>query len=110
IHKLCKELSKICSRFNFVDELHANLESMRQDAKTIQNTNLRKNAESEIARLEKLANDLSSNARQYASTSFNSDTNDSDTYNSNSYNSNTYDSNANDFNASNYEKSKPKKI
>ncbi|CAG8789804.1 10457_t:CDS:2, partial [Dentiscutata erythropus] len=56
IHKLCKELSKICSRFNFVDELNANLESMRQDAKAIRNTNLRKNAEAEIARLEKLAN------------------------------------------------------
>ncbi|CAG8761657.1 11077_t:CDS:1, partial [Racocetra fulgida] len=61
IHKLCKELSKICSRFNFVDELHANIESMRQDARLIQNVNIRKNAESEIARLEKLANDLSSN-------------------------------------------------
>ncbi|CAG8535757.1 7569_t:CDS:2 [Ambispora leptoticha] len=59
IHKLCLDLSKICSRFNFVDELHANIESMRQDARTIQNINLRKNAEMEIQRLEKLANDLS---------------------------------------------------
>src|SRR5436309_10868012 len=42
IHKLCNELSKICSRFNFVDELHANIESMKQDARTIQNTNVRK--------------------------------------------------------------------
>jgi len=60
IHKLCNELSKICSRFNFVDELHANIESMKQDARILQNTNLRKNAEKEIQRLEKLANDLSS--------------------------------------------------
>jgi hypothetical protein len=60
IHKLCHDLSKICSRFNFVDELHANIESMKQDARTIQNTSLRKNAEAEIRRLEKLANDLSS--------------------------------------------------
>ncbi|CAG8800815.1 1883_t:CDS:2, partial [Racocetra persica] len=60
IHKLCKDLSKICSRFNFVDELHANIESMRQDAKIIQNTNIRRNAEAEIQRLENLANDLSS--------------------------------------------------
>src|SRR4051794_38099236 len=60
IHKLCFELSKICSRFNFVDELHANIESMKQDARIIQNTNVRKNAEMEIQKLEKLANDLSS--------------------------------------------------
>ena len=60
IHKLCMDLSKICSRFNFVDELHANIESMKQDSRTIQNTILRKNAEAEIQRLEKLANDLSS--------------------------------------------------
>ena len=60
IHKLCFDLSKICSRFNFVDELHANIESMKQDARILQNTNLRKNAEKEIQRLEKLANDLSS--------------------------------------------------
>ncbi|CAG8610675.1 21950_t:CDS:2, partial [Gigaspora rosea] len=60
IHKLCKDLSKICSRFNFVDELHANIESMRQDARVIQNVNLRRNAEAEIQRLEKLASDLSS--------------------------------------------------
>ena len=60
IHKLCHELSKICSRFNFVDELHANIESMKQDARILQNFNLRNNAEKEIQRLEKLANDLSS--------------------------------------------------
>ena len=60
IHKLCFELSKICSRFNFVDELHSNIESMKMDARTIQNINVRKNAEKEIQRLEKLANDLSS--------------------------------------------------
>ncbi|CAG8432702.1 5684_t:CDS:10 [Diversispora eburnea] len=59
IHQLCTELSKICSRFNFVDELHANIENMKQDARTLQNTNLRKNAETEIQKLEKLANDLS---------------------------------------------------
>ncbi|GBB85365.1 hypothetical protein RclHR1_11910001 [Rhizophagus clarus] len=60
IHKLCNDLSKICSRFNFVDELHANIESMKQDSKMIKNNNLRKNAEMEIRKLEKLANDLSS--------------------------------------------------
>ncbi|RIB24007.1 hypothetical protein C2G38_756468 [Gigaspora rosea] len=60
IHKLCKDLSKICSRFNFVDELHANLDNMRQDARVIQNINIRRNAEAEIQRLEKLASDLSS--------------------------------------------------
>ncbi|RIA98782.1 hypothetical protein C1645_731353 [Glomus cerebriforme] len=60
IHKLCFDLSKICSRFNFVDELHANIESMRQDARILQNNNLRNNAEKEIQRLEKLVNDLSS--------------------------------------------------
>ncbi|KAF0458281.1 hypothetical protein F8M41_001047 [Gigaspora margarita] len=60
IHKLCKDLSKICSRFNFVDELHANIESMRQDVRVIQNVNLRRNAEAEIQKLEKLATDLSS--------------------------------------------------
>ena len=60
IHKLCIDLSKICSRFNFVDELHANIESMRQDAKAIQNINLRKNAEAEVQKFEKLVNDLSS--------------------------------------------------
>ena len=59
IRKLCIDLSKICSRFNFVDELHANIESMKQDSRTIQNTSLRKNAEAEIRKLEKLANDLS---------------------------------------------------
>ncbi|CAG8564262.1 3052_t:CDS:1, partial [Acaulospora colombiana] len=51
--------------FNFVDELHANIESMKQDARTLQNTNLRKNAEAEIQRLEKLANDLSSKRRAW---------------------------------------------
>jgi hypothetical protein len=60
IHKLCLDLSKICSRFNFVDELHANIESMKMDARTIQNINIRVNAEKEIQRIEKLANDLSS--------------------------------------------------
>ncbi|CAB4389893.1 unnamed protein product [Rhizophagus irregularis] len=60
IHKLCHDLSKICSRFNFVNELHAHIESMKQDSRMIQNINLRKNAELEIQRLEKLANDLSS--------------------------------------------------
>ncbi|GBC06346.1 hypothetical protein RclHR1_06780010 [Rhizophagus clarus] len=60
IHKLCNDLSKICSRFNFVDELHANIESMKQDSKMIKNNDLRKNAEMEIKKLEKLANDLSS--------------------------------------------------
>ncbi|CAG8602352.1 22880_t:CDS:2, partial [Gigaspora rosea] len=60
IHKLCKDLSKICPRFNFVDELHANIESMRQDARVIQNVNLRRNTEAEIQKLEKLASDLCS--------------------------------------------------
>ncbi|CAG8466502.1 14547_t:CDS:2, partial [Gigaspora rosea] len=59
IHKLCKDLNKICSRFNFVDELHVNIENMKQDTRTIQNINIRKNAEAEIQRLEKLATDLS---------------------------------------------------
>ncbi|RIB24000.1 hypothetical protein C2G38_2071145 [Gigaspora rosea] len=60
IHKLCIDLSKICSRFNFVDELHANIESMRQDARVLKNVHLRRNAEVEIKKLEKLATDLSS--------------------------------------------------
>ena len=60
IQKLCLDLSKVCSRFNFVDELHANIENMRQDARTIQNADLRRKAETEIKKLEKLANDLSS--------------------------------------------------
>ncbi|RHZ63161.1 hypothetical protein Glove_332g8 [Diversispora epigaea] len=60
IHKLCHDLSKICSRFNFVDELRANIECMKQDARTLQNTNLRNNAEAEIKKIEQLANDLSS--------------------------------------------------
>ncbi|CAG8444966.1 14445_t:CDS:2 [Acaulospora morrowiae] len=67
IHKLCNDLSKICSRFNFVDELHANIESMKQDSRIIQNTNIRQNAEMEIKRLEKLANDLSSKGRRFNS-------------------------------------------
>ncbi|KAF0332780.1 hypothetical protein F8M41_020934, partial [Gigaspora margarita] len=117
IHNLCKELNKICSRFNLVDELHANLESMRQDARTIQNINIRKNAEAEIARLEKLANDLSSNGNHNntlksfnsnPSNSYSSNSNDSDSYtlksfNSNSpnlYSSNSNDSNSYDFNSS----------
>ncbi|RIB17851.1 hypothetical protein C2G38_2186207 [Gigaspora rosea] len=111
IHNLCKELSKICSRFNFVDELHANLESMRQDARTIQNVNIRKNAEAEIARLEKLANDLSSNGNRNASKSYDSNSsnsyssNSSNSYSSNSSNSyssnssNSYSSNSNDSNS-----------
>ncbi|CAG8843221.1 17758_t:CDS:2, partial [Gigaspora margarita] len=114
IHNLCKELNKICSRFNFVDELHANLESMRQDARTIQNINIRKNAEAEIARLEKLANDLSSNGNHNntlksfnsnSSNSYSSITNDFDSYTSKSFNSNSsnsYSSNSNDSNSYNF--------
>ncbi|CAG8553431.1 7482_t:CDS:2 [Acaulospora morrowiae] len=59
IHQLCYDLSKVCSRFNFVDELHANIENMRQDARAMQNANMRKKAEAEIRKIEKLANDLS---------------------------------------------------
>ncbi len=40
IHQLCIGISKICSRFNFVDELNANIQNMRQDAKAIQNTDI----------------------------------------------------------------------
>jgi chromosome segregation ATPase len=60
IHQLCYDLSKICSRFNFVDELHANIENMKQEARIIKNAGIRKNAENEIAKVVKLANDLSS--------------------------------------------------
>ncbi|GBB99715.1 hypothetical protein RclHR1_03600011 [Rhizophagus clarus] len=59
IHQLCTELSKICSRFNFVDELHANIENMRMDARTIQNSDLRKKAELNIKKLETFINGLS---------------------------------------------------
>jgi hypothetical protein len=59
IHKLCTDLSKICSRFNFVDELHANIENMRMDSKTIQNSDIRKKAESNIKKLEIFINGLS---------------------------------------------------
>ncbi|CAG8587008.1 2974_t:CDS:2 [Paraglomus occultum] len=59
IHKLCHDLSKVCSRFNFVDELHANIENMRQDARAMQNASMRKKAEEEIRKIEKLVNDLS---------------------------------------------------
>ncbi|CAG8471182.1 5567_t:CDS:2 [Ambispora leptoticha] len=59
IHKLCIDLSKVCSRFNFVDELHANIENMKQDARAMQNNDMRNKAEMEIRKLEKMANDLS---------------------------------------------------
>jgi archaellum component FlaC len=59
IHQLCYDLSKICSKFNFVDELHANIENMKQEARLIKNIDMRKNAENEIAKLIRLAEDLS---------------------------------------------------
>jgi ABC-type oligopeptide transport system substrate-binding subunit len=59
IHQLCYDLSKICSRFNFVDELHANIENMKQEARVIKNIDMRKNAENEIAKLIRLVEDLS---------------------------------------------------
>ncbi|PKC61493.1 hypothetical protein RhiirA1_524304 [Rhizophagus irregularis] len=59
IRQLCTDLSKICSRFNFVDELHANIKNMKMDAKTIQNSDLRNKAESEIRKLEVFIDDLS---------------------------------------------------
>ncbi|RGB32832.1 hypothetical protein C1646_762420 [Rhizophagus diaphanus] len=52
IRQLCTDLSKICSRFNFIDELRANFMNMKMDAKTIQNSDLRNKAESEIMKLE----------------------------------------------------------
>ncbi|CAG8696174.1 5866_t:CDS:2, partial [Acaulospora colombiana] len=55
IHKFCHDLSKNCITFNFTDELHANIESMKQDAKILQSSGLRKIAEAQIERLEKLA-------------------------------------------------------
>ena len=65
IHKLCHDLSKVCSRFNFVDELHANIENMRQDARAMQNADMRKKAEEEIRKIEKLANDLSAKSKRH---------------------------------------------
>ncbi|PKC02375.1 hypothetical protein RhiirA5_504074 [Rhizophagus irregularis] len=59
IFQLCTDLSKICSRFNFVNELHANIENMRMDARNIQSIDLRKNAESDIRKLETFINGLS---------------------------------------------------
>ncbi|CAB4490857.1 hypothetical protein RhiirA1_524305 [Rhizophagus irregularis] len=59
IRQLCTDLSKICSRFNFVDELHANIKNMKMDAKTIQNSDLRNKAESEIRKLEAYIDGLS---------------------------------------------------
>jgi hypothetical protein len=59
IHKLCTDLGKICSRFNFVDELHANIENMRMDARILQNSDIRKKAESDIKKLETFINGLS---------------------------------------------------
>lgn len=60
IQNLCLDLSQVCSRFNFVNELHANIENMWQDARVIQNVDQRRKAETEIKKLEKLASDLSS--------------------------------------------------
>jgi uncharacterized protein YukE len=60
IHTLCNDIKKICSRFNFVDELHANIENMRHEARALQNAEIRNKAESEIRKIEKLATDLSS--------------------------------------------------
>ncbi|CAB5192118.1 unnamed protein product [Rhizophagus irregularis] len=59
IRQLCSDLSKICSRFNFVDELNANIKNMKMDAKTIQNSDLRNKAESEIRKLEAYIDGLS---------------------------------------------------
>lgn len=61
IHELCYNLSKICSRFNFVDELHANIQNLKLEARTIRNKNMRDNAEMEIQKLIKLVNDLTAN-------------------------------------------------
>ncbi|PKY19794.1 hypothetical protein RhiirB3_523784 [Rhizophagus irregularis] len=59
ILQLCTDLSKICSRFNFVDELHANIENMRMDARNIQSIDIRTKAESDIRNLETFINGLS---------------------------------------------------
>ncbi|PKK66345.1 hypothetical protein RhiirC2_36015 [Rhizophagus irregularis] len=59
ILQLCTDLSKICSRFNFLDELHANIENMRMDARNIQSIDIRTNAESDIRNLETFINGLS---------------------------------------------------
>ncbi|CAG8730156.1 12016_t:CDS:2 [Rhizophagus irregularis] len=59
IRQLCSDLSKICSRFNFVDELNANIKNMKLDAKTLKNLDLRDKAESEIRKLEAYIDGLS---------------------------------------------------
>ncbi|RGB32829.1 hypothetical protein C1646_743704 [Rhizophagus diaphanus] len=59
IFQLCTDLSKICSRFNFVDELQANIANMRMDARNIQSIDLRNNAESDIRKLETFISGLS---------------------------------------------------
>nr|CAG8583174.1 5627_t:CDS:2 [Entrophospora candida] len=60
IMKHCNDLRKVVSRFNFVDELNANVEKLKLDAKTLTNTSVRNNSETKIGELEQLINDLSS--------------------------------------------------
>lgn len=56
IHQLIRDN---CSWLNFVEELKADIENMRKDAKDIVNAEIRKEAESDINDLEQLAKDLS---------------------------------------------------
>ncbi|CAH1757105.1 10651_t:CDS:2 [Entrophospora sp. SA101] len=62
IHKYCADLRKVCTRFNFVDELSANIEVIKLDARNIKNVDLREKSEAEIKKLVELVNELSTNS------------------------------------------------
>lgn len=59
IEKCCEQLKKLCSQFNFVNELRGIVDVMKADAQTLTNMDARADADARIVNIEFLANKLS---------------------------------------------------
>ncbi|KXJ76726.1 hypothetical protein RP20_CCG008991 [Aedes albopictus] len=60
ILRCCHELKKLCSQFNFVDELQSVIDVMERDARTLTSTVARVDAENRIRSIKQLVDTLSS--------------------------------------------------
>ncbi|XP_029729939.2 uncharacterized protein LOC115253545 isoform X2 [Aedes albopictus] len=60
IRKHCNELKKLCSQFNFVDELQGVIAVMDRDARTLTSTEARADAEKRIGNIKHVVDTLSS--------------------------------------------------
>ena len=67
IRKLCEDMRKICSRFNFVDELQSVINAMKMKAKRIVNTAARAEAEVAISKMTAFIDALSQQPGQLQS-------------------------------------------